>query len=359
MRTVRVKLGVRSYPVIIGCGLLRTAGMRLKRLLGINELYVCSSAPVVRLHGLTLRASCRRAGLALRWLPVPDGERAKTLACAGRLLRRLARARAGRDAVVVALGGGSVGDTAGFVAAVYARGIRYVQIPTTLEAQVDAAIGGKTAVDLPEGKNLAGAFHQPAAVLSDPRVLTTLSQRQLRAGLAEVVKYGVIANPSLFVWLERNAPRVLRGETAALQYVIEASSRIKATIVSGDERETGRRIILNFGHTLGHALEAAGGYRRLLHGEAVSIGMVGAARVSAKLGICAPEVPTRLETLLRILGLPVSVPAGLSRARILRAQAVDKKRRRGHLRVVLTRKIGGVTVRDDVSPRMMLKMADP
>lgn len=368
MKTIRVRLGPvrpdrltglgsRSYAVVIGRGLLRSAGARLKNLLRVQEVYVCSSAPIRNRYGPTLRASCRRAGLGLRWLLVPDGERAKTLVCAGRLFRQLARAGAGRDAAVVAFGGGSVGDTAGFVASTYMRGIRYVQIPTTLEAQVDAAIGGKTAVDLPEGKNLIGAFHQPAAVFSDPEVLRTLARRQLCAGLAEVVKYGVIASRSLFAWLERNAFSLLRAETAALCHVVEASSRIKAEVVMSDERESGRRIILNYGHTLGHALEAAGGYRRLLHGEAVAIGMVAAARCSVALGIGAPEVPRRLEVLLKKLRLPVSVPAGFSRVRILAAMGLDKKKRRGRHRVVLTRAIGSVTVRDDIEPRVLLAMA--
>jgi len=236
------------------------------------------------------------------------------------------------------------------------RGIRFVQIPTTVVAQVDAAIGGKTAVDLPEGKNLVGAFHQPMLVLSDPEVLRTLPRRQFLAGLAEVVKHAAIASPSLFAWLERHAAQVRRGELGALQSVVEANSRIKAAVVAGDERESGRRVILNFGHTLGHALEAAGGYRRLLHGEAVAIGMACAARLSVRLGVCAPSVACRIEALLRELGVPVSVPVGVPRARIAKARGLDKKRRRGRLRVVLTRKIGGVTVRDTVNLAEMLRV---
>ncbi len=352
---VQVRLGPRSYRVVIERGLLRRVGARLKRVLSVSEVYVVSSTPVMRLHGPTLRASCRRAGLAIRWLPVPDGERAKTLAVAEMALRRLARFGAGRDAALVAFGGGSVGDLAGFVAAVYMRGIRFVQIPTTVIAQVDAAIGGKTAVDLFEGKNLVGAFHQPTVVLSDPEVLRTLPRRQLLAGLAEVVKRGAIASPALFVWLEKHALQVRRGEIGALQMVVEINSRIKAAIVARDERESGQRMILNFGHTLGHALEAAGRYRRLLHGEAVSIGMVCATRLSVRLGLCAPSVAFRVEALLRKLGLPVRIPAGLPQERIVRAMGLDKKRRHGRLRVVLTRKIGDVTVIDNVSSEAVLR----
>ncbi|MEK7764676.1 MAG: 3-dehydroquinate synthase, partial [bacterium] len=253
-----------------------------------------------------------------------------------------------------AFGGGTVGDVAGFAASAYMRGIRFVQIPTTLEAQVDAAIGGKTGVDLPEGKNLAGAFHQPVVVLCDPAVLRTLPSRQLRAGLAEVVKNGVIFSRPLFEWLERNAARLNAADPRSLARAVLASVRIKAAIVSADERESGRRAILNFGHTAGHALEAAAGYRGLLHGEAVAVGMVCAARLSVRLGCCAPGVVDRLVGLLRRLRLPVRPPRGLDRGRIARALALDKKRVRGVLRVVLTREIGGVTVRAGVSPAMIL-----
>ena len=361
--TVRVRLGARSYPVLIGRGLLRSAGRRLRRILGVREVFVCTAAPVARRYGSILAASCRRAGLGVRWLRVPDGERAKALDTAVRVLGRLTRLGAGRDSVMVALGGGTVGDLAGFVAGIYMRGIRIVQIPTTLEAQVDAAIGGKTAVDLREGKNLAGLFHQPAVVLSDPEVLRTLPRRQLRAGMAEVVKHGVIASAGFFDWLERSASRLAAGDIPALERAVAVSSRIKAAVVSGDERESGRRMILNFGHTFGHGLEAAGlenagAYRRLMHGEAVSVGMVCAARLSRALGVCAAGVPERVENLLWRLGLPVRVPRGISRTRIARAMAYDKKKRRGRLRVVLTRKIGDVTVRDGVSAAAILRAAN-
>jgi len=348
MRTVRVRLGSRSYPVLIGRGGLRRVGSILARRLRGRPVVVVSSARVMGLHGRAFRASLRRAGLRAAWIPVPDGEPAKTMGVLGRVLRRLARLEAGRDTVLVAFGGGTVGDLTGFAAAAYARGIAFAQIPTTLEAQVDAAIGGKTGVNLPEGKNLAGAFHQPVLVLSDPELLGTLPPRHLRSGLAEVVKYAVIASPGLFRRLERSGRLLRAGDARALEPVVAACSAIKARVVSRDEREGGLREILNFGHTIGHAVETAGGFRRVLHGEGVAIGMACAARMSARLGLCHPSVPLRIAGLLRELGLPVECPPGLRRAILVRALAVDKKRRRGKLRFVLTRRIGKVTVRGGV-----------
>lgn len=342
--------GIRS-DVLIAPGLLRRAGGFIRVRTGARRVLLISSARVLRLHGAPLRRSLRRAGLRTVVLRVPDGEAAKTTATLVDLLRRLARSGADRGSVVAAFGGGTVGDVGGLAAALFARGIRVVQIPTTLEAQVDAAIGGKTAINLPEGKNLAGAFHQPVLVLADPEVLRTLPLRQVRAGLAEVVKCGVIADAGLFRWMERHAAALGRGEPAALRHAIVAAARIKCRVVTADERERGRRIILNFGHTLGHGLEAAGGFRRLAHGEAVAIGMVAAANLSASRGQCTREVPRRLEALLRAIGLPVRPPRGLRTGVLAGAMAVDKKRAGAGLRLVLTRRIGAVTVMDGFTPR--------
>jgi len=356
MTVIPVRVPGHPYRIVIGRGLLRSAGARIRRATGAQALHVVTSPPLRRRFGAAFTRSCRRASCSVTWHLVPDGERAKTLAVAGTLLRGLARAGAGRDAVVVALGGGTVGDVGGLVAALYARGVRVIQVPTTLEAQVDAAIGGKTAVDLPEGKNLAGAFHQPSLVLADPDVLRTLSPRQRRAGLAEVVKYGVIDSAALFRWMERHAPALRRGEAGALDHVVAASARIKARVVAGDEREGGRRMILNFGHTLGHGLEAAGGYRRLLHGEGVAIGMVAAARLSHALGLCAAAVPRRIEALLGNLGLPAAAPRWARRGPVRSAMRLDKKARAGSLRLVLTRSIGDVTVKAGFQPDQLLAM---
>lgn len=355
MREITVRMKGSSYPILVGDGLLGKSGRILRDRLGKARLFIVSSPPVGRRYARGMLESVRRAGLRADLLLVPDGERAKTWDWAGRLLRRLARCGAGRDDAIVALGGGTVGDLAGFAAATYARGIRYAQVPTTLLAQADSSIGGKTGAGLPEGKNLAGAFHQPMAVISDIGLLATLPSSQVRSGLAEVVKHGVILSAAFFSWLERNAGRLAHGDMAALERAVFESASIKAAVVSRDEREAGERMILNFGHTFGHALEAAGGYRGLSHGAAVSIGMAAAGRLSVLLGDCPERVPDRIGMLLRSLGLPVRPPSSLDPVKVNRAMAYDKKRRRGRLRVVLTRRIGDVTVKNDVNPRIMMK----
>jgi len=343
MTVLRVRLGSRSYPVLVGRELLGRCGRLVAAHSGDGRAFLVTSARVARLHARAVVSSCRRAGLAVRVLTVPDGERAKTVSVAESLLRALARASAGRDSCVVALGGGTIGDLAGFVASVYARGIAVVQVPTTLVAQVDAAIGGKTGVDLPEGKNLVGTFHQPVAVVADTLVLGTLPPRQLRAGLAEVVKYGMIGSPALFTMVERNAAGLLRADPALLERVVMRCARMKAHVVSRDEREGGPRVMLNFGHTAGHAIEAASGFR-VTHGEAVAMGMLVATRLSSRRGLCAPGLVGRLAALLRALGLPISASAGLSRARVRAALGRDKKRKESGLRFILTRGMGNVTV---------------
>ncbi len=347
MSGVRVNLGRRSYDFLAGRGILARAGWIIRSRFKGRELFVVTSAPIRKRYGASLRRALRASGARVHWLGVPDGERAKTWTTAGKLLGRLARRGAGRDALVVAFGGGTVGDLAGFAAATYARGIALIQIPTTLLAQVDSSVGGKTGVDLPEGKNLAGAFHQPSLVIADLGLLRSLSPRQLRSGLAEVVKHGAISSPRFFSWLERNAERLAAGDERALANAVLECVRIKAAVVSADEREAGRRAILNFGHTAGHALEAAGKFRGLAHGEAVAIGMVCAARLSASLRLCGPKTSDRIEALLRRLGLPVR-PPGYPRRVLIRALAVDKKRRGRGLRLVLMRGIGKTVVRSGI-----------
>ncbi len=354
MRSIRVGLGARSYPVLVGRGLIRLAG-RIMASRGVRGTVVAvTSAPVLRRYGAAFARSCRSAGLRVAWLKVPDGESAKTPAVAEHLLRAMARLRCGRDSCVAALGGGTVGDVAGFAASVFTRGVALVQVPTTLVAQVDAAIGGKTGVDLPEGKNLVGTFHQPLAVITDPEALRTLPRRHLRAGLAEVVKYGVILSPRLFSFVERNGRKLLAADPRTLEKVVAACSALKARVVSRDEKEAGLRAILNFGHTAGHAIEAAQRYSGMLHGEAVAVGMACAARISERLRMCPRGFAGRLEKVLRGLGLPVRPPSGLSRASFLGALMRDKKRKGSRLRVVLTRGMGDVTLSGGVEPRMIM-----
>jgi 3-dehydroquinate synthase len=294
---------------------------------------------VARRYGPRLERGLRAAGLKVRRLVVPDGERAKTLAHASRLYEALIDFEADRSTVVVALGGGVVGDLAGFVAATWLRGVPFVQVPTTLLAMADASVGGKVAVDLPRGKNLVGAFHQPRGVWMDLATLRSLPRRERAAGLAEVIKHGAIRDEALFERLERDVERVLDLEPGPALDVLERSCRIKADVVSQDERETGLRMHLNFGHTLAHAVETLMGYRRILHGEAVAIGMAFAARRSEELGHAPAGTAERLTALLARTGLPTEPPAFPRRA-YLSALRVDKKRRDAHVRFVVLRGIG-------------------
>lgn len=338
---VPVALGKRSYRVMIGPGLLAQAGELMARALGAPRAFVVTNPVVHRLHGATLARGL--GGLQAEVLLVPPGERHKTLRRAGLLYDHLLARGADRRSAVVAFGGGVIGDLAGFVAATYMRGVPYVQIPTTLLAQVDASVGGKVAVDHPKAKNLIGAFHQPRLVVADTEALGTLPPREYRAGLAEVVKHGVIADPALFAWLEESAAALARREEGAVMHVVARSCEIKADVVRRDEREEGLRAILNYGHTVGHALEAVTGYRVLRHGEAVAIGMVVAARLARGLGMCEQRECQRLERLLEALDLPARLPSVPASALLMAMQA-DKKALGGAPRLVLPRAIGRVEV---------------
>ncbi|MDE2347604.1 MAG: 3-dehydroquinate synthase [Gammaproteobacteria bacterium] len=343
MQTLHVDLGHSRYPIDIGPGLLGDAGLLDARIPG-RDLLIVSNVTVAPLYLERLRRSLpgRRVGECI----LPDGESHKTLATAGTIFDALVAQRQNRDATLVALGGGVVGDLGGFAAACYQRGIACVQVPTTLLAQVDSSVGGKTGVNHPGGKNLIGAFHQPAAVIADTDTLTTLPDRELRAGLAEIVKYGCICDAGLFDWLEINLPRLLARDPAALTHAIAASCRLKASVVARDERESNVRAILNFGHTFGHAIEAATAYTSYLHGEAVAIGMLIAADLSARLGLIDREAAARLRALLERAGLPVAAPAiGADRARTL--MQMDKKVRAGALRLVLLDALGNAVVTAD------------
>jgi 3-dehydroquinate synthase len=341
VRELTVALGTRAYPIRIGPGLLRDPGAWRDAIAGRHALVVTN--PVVGGHyAAPVRAAL--AGRDARVLEVPDGEAFKTLEQAGRVFAGLAAMRASRDATVVALGGGVIGDLAGFAAACWMRGVAFVQVPTTLLAMVDSAVGGKTAVDLPEGKNLVGAFHQPRAVIADTDTLSTLPDRELRAGLAEIVKYGAIGDAAFLDWLEANATALLARDPAALAHAIETSCRYKAGVVVRDEFEAGERALLNFGHTFAHALETATGYAALCHGEAVAIGMVLAARLSARLGMAPASDADRLQALLHRLGLPVTPPAGTDPQRLLDFMRLDKKVQSGRLRLILWRSAGRAEV---------------
>lgn len=341
MDTIQVDLGERSYPIHIGSGLLADR-MLLERSVAAEQILIVSNETVAPLYFDRIERAL--AGRSLKAAVLPDGERYKTLATFSRLIDDLIEAGFHRDACIVALGGGVVGDVAGFAAASYQRGIDFVQVPTTLLAQVDSSVGGKTAVNHPRAKNMIGAFYQPRAVLTDTRTLETLPPRELAAGLAEVVKYGLIVDAEFFAWLEGHLDALMALDADALRHAIKRSCEIKAAIVADDERERGRRALLNLGHTFGHALEALGGYERWLHGEAVAIGMSLAARTSNALGSLDAADCERVDALLRRAGLPVEA-VGYDPAAILSRMQLDKKAGRSGLKLVLLEAIGrGVVV---------------
>ena len=342
-----VRLTVRTasaeYPVLIGAGLTAALGPTLDALGFPRRRFIVSSPTVWRLHGDRFQP-----GPAEDPILIPDGERFKTLATLGRIYDALVKAQADRGAGIVAIGGGVVGDVAGFAAATYLRGLPVVQVPTTLLAQVDSAVGGKTGVNHPLGKNLIGAFHQPSAVVVDPDLLGTLPRREFRAGLYEVVKYGVIANRSLFEEVTARLPALFARDPEALLPTIAESCRIKAAVVGEDERESGRRRILNFGHTAGHALEAVTKYRRFRHGEAVAYGMLAAAELASARRALAPADRDALHALIAALG-PLPAVADLDAAQVVEAVARDKKVVDGTLHFVLPVAIGETVIAGDVT----------
>jgi len=338
---VTVDLGPRSYQILVGGALLQLAGPRLA---GLGYRGSCGLVTSVRVGGLyrqTVERSLRAAGFEPCVVELPDGEEHKTFATLERVYDGLLDAGFERRAPIVAVGGGVIGDLAGFAAATLLRGVPVMQVPTTLLAQVDAAIGGKTGVNHRLGKNLIGAFHQPCAVLADTDVLRTLPRREYTAGLAEVVKYGVIGDAALFALIERDLDALLQLENDVLVRVVAACARQKAAVVAADEREeSGARATLNFGHTVGHGVEVLTGYRRFLHGEAVAIGMVAACRVSEALGIAAQPVTARVQSLLERAGLPTELPVELRGPQLVAAMRTDKKMAGGRVRFVAVEDIG-------------------
>ena len=343
MDTLNVELGTRSYPILIDAGLIGRPDV-FRQHLPAHDVLVVSNTTVAPLYLPALTASLgpRR----ILEVILPDGETHKTLANAARVLDVLVANRFGRDCALIALGGGVVGDLTGFAAACYQRGVAFAQVPTTLLAQVDSAVGGKTAVNHPGGKNLIGAFHQPVLVVTDTRTLATLPARELRAGLAEVIKYGLICDATLFGWLEAHLDELLAGAPAALAHVIRRSCEIKAAIVGRDEREVGERALLNLGHTFGHALESATGYQEWLHGEAVGAGLSMAAAMARECGLMTGDEAARVRRLLERAGLPTRI-ASVTPAAVLEHMSMDKKVLGGRLRLVLPRGIGDALLTAD------------
>ncbi len=344
---VEVDLGSRSYPIYIGQALLSGGELRnlLKAHVRGKQAVIVSNETVNTLYGDAVREALSECEVDT--FLMPDGEAHKTLEVFGLVIDFLIENRHNRTSCIIALGGGVVGDLAGFSAAAYQRGIDFVQIPTTLLAQVDSSVGGKTAVNHPGGKNMVGAFYQPNCVVIDTDVLTSLPAREFSAGLAEVVKYGVIADPDLFAWLEANADAIMEKDARALTHIIKRSCEIKADVVAQDERESGIRAILNFGHTFGHAIENLSGYGTWLHGEAVAVGMAMAADFSEKLNLLAQGSAARVVDLLKRFDLPTSLSESVAPEDMIRAMGMDKKVSDGQLRFVVARSIGAVEVTGD------------
>lgn len=359
-RSVTVPLGARSYEIEIGPGLLAQAGRSIQSLAPGAKCAIVTDRRVAPLHLANLKAGLDRAGIQAAEIIMPEGEASKSFAQLDILCNALLDQELERGDIVVALGGGVMGDLAGFAASIVKRGTRLVQIPTTLLAQVDSSVGGKTGINSRHGKNLIGSFYQPSLVIADTAILDTLDARQFRAGYAEVAKYGLLGDAAFFSWLEANWQAVFAGEGQARLSAIETSCRAKAAIVAEDEKEHGRRALLNLGHTFGHALEAWAGFSsRLLHGEGVAIGMALAFAFSERLGICPEGTTARVTAHLQAVGLPVSVgdvgPGAAGKGptvdRLMALMAQDKKVRRGKMTFILVRNIGEAFVASDVDPK--------
>jgi len=348
MRRIRLKLKKRSYDIIVGCGIINRLGNCVHKLNIGADAYVITN-PLIRIKfGKAIQGALSKSGMSVRFKTVADTEKSKSVETAARVLKDLAAYDLKKRIFIVALGGGVVGDLAGFVASIYKRGIPYIQVPTTLLAQVDSAIGGKTAIDLSTGKNLIGAIYQPKLVFSDVGFLKSLSLRQIRAGLAEVIKYGIIKNPGLFSFIEKNSSDILRCKPAALELIVQRCSKIKADVVSRDEKEeSGLRTILNFGHTIGHAIETASGYNKFNHGEAVALGILIACGISRRLGLIKLPVEKRVGELIKKVGLPTQI-SGISIERIINTHYHDKKFLGKRNRFVLIKRIGITQITRDI-----------
>ena len=354
-KTLRVELGDNSYPIVVGAGLLNRVGEILTPHIKSNKVLIVSDASVKSQYMPIIRHSLADTGLDVHTMEVPVGEESKSIAQFSRIQDSLVAYQLDRGSTLIALGGGVVGDLGGFAAAVYMRGISYVQIPTTLQAQVDASVGGKTAINHPKGKNLIGAFHQPKLVLIDVDTLKTLPQRDIRSGLIEVIKMGVIRDEPLFEMVEENLEAILNLEATTLIEMISSACVNKAEIVAKDEKESGLRMVLNYGHTFGHALEAVTHYNRYRHGEAVSIGMNCAAQLAVNLRMFSETDFQRQHTLLNRAQLPLTFPSDLTPEAIHDAMYLDKKTLGGRLRLILPTRIGEVVIRDDVDDPHVLE----
>ncbi len=346
MQTLRVELGERAYPIHIGAGLLSDAGLIAPHL-ELPRVAIVTNSTVAPLYLQQLSEALRSVGVEPVSIVLADGERYKDWATLNRIYDALIEGRCERKTTLIALGGGVVGDLAGFAAATYMRGIPFIQVPTTLLAQVDSSIGGKTGINHPLGKNMIGAFYQPRLVLADTAVLATLPPRELSAGLAEVIKHGLVRDEGFVAWLEQNVEKLLACDAQALAHAVRRCCEIKAAVVAEDEREAGVRALLNFGHTFGHAIESSLGYGKWLHGEAVAAGMAMAADLSCRMGFIAQADVDRVIALLKRARLPTAQP-GIAPGRLLESMAADKKTEAGKLRFILLDRIGAASIRAEV-----------
>ena len=355
MQRLNINLGKRSYDILLGSGLLGKLGERLSQIVEPSRIVLITHPSLFKIYGDKVLSGFKDQGWTADLIEVEEGETSKTLGQAEKIFDRLLDLKCDRKSVLIALGGGVIGDLVGFVAATFQRGVPFVQVPTTLLSQVDSSVGGKTAVNHPKGKNMIGAFYQPCLVLADLDTLQTLTQKEFRAGLAEIIKYGVISDSSLFEYLEKNVEKILQLDKKCLEYIIKTSCSIKAEVVEKDELENHYRMILNFGHTLGHAIEALTHYSKFIHGEAVAIGMVYAAKLSQKLGKCQEGIPRRLDRLVRKFGLPADLPDLQAKA-IIESLYHDKKTMNHKIKFILVKEIGIVEIVDDIPEEKIISI---
>ena len=354
---ISVNLKERSYDIFIGFNQFRSLGSLIKKLELGTHAVIITNPKIKKLYQTKLTSSLKKNNIKTTYIQVPDSEKSKSLKYLNSSISKIVKLDLKTKLFIITLGGGVVGDLGGFIAAVYKRGVPYIQIPTSLLAQVDSSIGGKVAVDLPQGKNLVGAFYQPKMVFCDSSLLETLSLRQLKTGLAEIIKYGIIADKQLFKFLEHNYHKIFKLDKNALNYIITQSATIKAKVVSLDEREKkGIRTILNYGHTIGHAIETACGYEaNYTHGEAISIGMVCAAEIAHRLKLCSLKTLGRIESMIAIAGLPIHIK-NVSLSKIMKTYLHDKKFINGKNRFVLPVEIGKVEVHEDIPENLIKKV---
>ncbi len=359
METVRVNLGERSYVICISSGIIRSIGDNLKSFGLSSKIAIVSNPTVYSLYGEVVADSLKKAGFNVLTVTIPDGEGYKSLLWVEHIYNELLKAKLDRLSALVALGGGVIGDITGFAASTYMRGISYIQIPTTLLAQVDSSVGGKTGVDHKLGKNMIGTFWQPKLVWIDVETLKTLPRREYLAGLAEVIKYGVIWDKELFDFLEAQREKILKLDRDSITYIIKRSCEIKAEVVSTDERESGLRSILNFGHTIGHAIETATDYVRYLHGEAIAIGMYLEARLSSMLSFIDNNKVVKIKGLIDSYSLPTKIPPDIDINNVLSSMEIDKKAVAGELRFILPEKIGKVRIQRGIEDKLLKKLLRP